>query len=267
MNGSSRALSVGLGRAHRVQRGVSLVELMVGVTVGLIVTAGAALVATQQINEHRRLMLEVQLQQDLRVTAELLQRDLRRAGYRGVPASGVWEPERGAGAIPAKEAASSPYTAASANPAGDEFYYRYARTVPGTTAINASNVVASNEQFGIRWNSSTKALYLQLGMSNGQPNWQPITDPDLVLVQHFSANVATLNVPLDDLCDPSCTAAGTCPTQAVRLVNFTITAVARSDSRVRRTLNVSEKIRADAISGACPSAAAPAPPPATPPGP
>ena len=62
------------------QRGLGLVELMVGITVGLIVAAGASMMAVNQINEHRRLMLETQIQQDLRSVADLLQQDLRRAG-------------------------------------------------------------------------------------------------------------------------------------------------------------------------------------------
>lgn len=235
------------------QRGVGLVELMVGITVGLIVTAGAAMVATRQINEHRLLMLQVQMQQDLRIAADLLQQDLRRAGFRGLPASGVWEPERNGGAIAAKDAASSPYTAASQSANGDEIHYRYAKPPSGSTDVNTSNILASNEQFGIRWNSGTKVLYLQLGLVNGQPNWQPITDPDVVKIENFSANIVEQQLSLGDLCDPSCTAAGTCPTQTVRRVDFTIRAVSKADSAVQRTLTVSEKLRADDINGVCPA--------------
>jgi Tfp pilus assembly protein PilW len=242
-------LNTSLARPGATQRGVGLVELMVGITVGLIVTAGAALVATRQINEHRRLMLEVQMQQDLRIAADLLQQDMRRAGYRGLPASGVWEPERNAGATGAQDAASSPYAAASTNATGDQLLYRYARPPAGATAVNKTNVLASNEQFGIRWNRSNKSLEIQLGLNN----WQPITDPDVVKIENFTASIVTQQVQLVDLCDPTalCVAAGTCPTQGVRQVNFTITAVAKSDSSVQRTLNVSERIRADEITGAC----------------
>lgn len=239
-------------RSGKAQRGVGLVELMVGITVGLIVTAGAAVVATRQINEHRRLMLEVQMQQDLRIAGDLLQQDLRRAGYRGLPSNGVWQPERNAGATPAKEAASSPYTQLTQSAGGHDLYYRYARTSGGVR--NTTNVVKANEQFGIRWNQGTESLSIQLGfLANGQANWQPITDPDVVLIKDFVPTIVTQQIPLDDLCDPSCKAAGTCPTQTVRRVDFTIKAVAKSDSSVVRTLVVSEKLRADDISGACPA--------------
>jgi prepilin-type N-terminal cleavage/methylation domain-containing protein len=74
------------------QHGLGLIELMVGITVGLIVAAGASIVAVNQINEHRRLMLEMQIQQDLRTTADLIQQDLRRQGFRGTAELGVWAP-------------------------------------------------------------------------------------------------------------------------------------------------------------------------------
>lgn len=241
------------------QRGVGLVELMVGITVGLIVTAGAAIVATRQINEHRRLMLEVQMQQDLRIAADLLQQDMRRAGYRGLPANGVWEPERNAGATPAKEAASSPY--ASLSNTADTLLYQYAKQIPvdpnnpgGAKTLNTTNVVASNEQFGVQWNKTDGTLELKLGLrSNGSANWQPITDPNVITIENFAVSIVTQQISLADLCDPACVSAGNCPTQAIRNVTFTIRATAKSDPSVARTLTVNEKIRADDVSGACPA--------------
>lgn len=231
------------------ERGLGLVELMVGITVGLIVAAGATLVATRQITEHRRLMLEVQMQQDLRVAADLLQQDLRRAGYRGLPANGVWEPEHSGGASPAKEAASSPYTELTQTRGGKDLFYRYARFLPNaSTTMNTSNVVANNEQFGIRLNAKT--LYLKLGLVNGQANWQPITDPDTILIDDFIPVINSQQIPLDDLCE--CPAGSICPTMAVRSVRLTIKAVAKSDANVKRTLVVEEKIRADDVNGVCP---------------
>ncbi|WP_293502575.1 hypothetical protein [Roseateles sp.] len=238
-------MNLHLRRASRglAERGLGLVELMVGITVGLIVVAGATLVATRQITEHRRLMLEVQMQQDLRVAADLLQQDLRRAGYRGLPANGVWEPERSAGTIPAKPAASSPYTVLTQPQGTNDLLYRYARPPAGTTAVNTSNALASNEQSGIRL--SNKTLYLQLGQSN----WQPITDPDAVLIENFTPVISTQQISLEDVCD--CTTGGACPTLTLRRVDVTIQAVSKSDRNVKRTLRVSEKIRADLVDGVC----------------
>jgi type IV pilus assembly protein PilW len=59
---------------------MSLVEMLVGVTVGLLIVAGAATLASTQWVENRRLLLEAQVRQDLRAAADLVSRELRRAG-------------------------------------------------------------------------------------------------------------------------------------------------------------------------------------------
>ncbi|MCF8206035.1 MAG: prepilin-type N-terminal cleavage/methylation domain-containing protein [Methylotenera sp.] len=237
-------------QTRRSQRGIGLVELMVGITVGLIVAAGAAVVATRQIVEHRRLMLEVQMQQDLRVAADLIQQDLRRAGYRGLPANGVWEPERDGGAVAPKPAQASPYAAITQSTGGGDLFYRYAKNAAGTTRMNTTNSLASNEQFGIK--VANKTLYLQLGLVSSLPNWQPITDPDAIEIVGFTPTIVTQQLPLDDLC--ICPAGTTCtmPTMTVKRVTITINAVSKSDPNVRRTLQLTERIRADDISGTCP---------------
>ena len=76
-------------------RGLSLVELMVGVAVGLFVVAAAALMASGQLSDNRRLLLETQLQQDLRATVDIVTRELRRTGYWASPQSGVPSPTEG----------------------------------------------------------------------------------------------------------------------------------------------------------------------------
>jgi Tfp pilus assembly protein PilW len=63
------------------QRGLSLVELMVGMALGLFIVAGAAMLTGTQLGENRRLILETQVQQDLRAAADIITRELRRAGY------------------------------------------------------------------------------------------------------------------------------------------------------------------------------------------
>jgi prepilin-type N-terminal cleavage/methylation domain-containing protein len=70
------------GSARR-QRGLSLVELMVGITIGLIVVAAASLLVSGQLTESRRLIAEAQVQQDLRASADIIARELRRSGGIG----------------------------------------------------------------------------------------------------------------------------------------------------------------------------------------
>lgn len=242
-------------RFRRVaQRGLGLVELMVGITIGLIVAAGASLIAVNQINEHRRLMLETQVQQDLRTAADLLQQDMRRAGFRGLAQLGVWTPASGVG-TPLEEApqvaTANPYSTVTRTEtdAIRSLEYSYARS-NADGEYSTGTELASNEYFGIKWDKAKRTLYLQLGRKDDQANWQPITDPDTVEIIDFNIQVFDQNVPLGEFCESACTAA-TCPTQAVRRVEFKIRGRAKHDPDVVRTLSGAERIRADALTGAC----------------
>ncbi len=240
------------------QRGLSLVELMVGITIGLIVSAAASVLAVNQINEHRRLMLETQIQQDLRTAADLLQQELRRAGFRGNAELGVWAPPTGDGSLnqqAAQVASASQFAEMTRtdNNAGRSLTYRYARG-----AYSATGSVRDNENFGFRWDRASKTLYLMIGLASGQPNWQPITDPDAVKITDFTIDLDELQATdvgdfCDRPCDPPTAGAAACPRHVVRQVRFRIDAEAAHDSRVKRTLTGVERLRADKIVGACPA--------------
>ncbi|MFN3304119.1 MAG: PilW family protein [Roseateles sp.] len=239
------------------QRGLGLVELMVGITVGLIVAAGASMVAVNQITEHRRLMLETQVQQDLRAAADLLQQDLRRAGFRGDATYLAYVPASGVGS-----AAEEPAQAASANPFMEitevdssevrSVEYTYARSGPlGVFVI--SDTPQAKEHFGVRWDKRSKALYLKLGLkADGTGNWQPVTDPTTVEIIDFDFQLSTQDIALSEFCDTDCAGAN-CPRQQVRRIDFTLRGRAVHDGAVVRTLGGTERVRADAVTGACPA--------------
>ena len=71
-------------------RGLSLVELLVCIAVGMFVVASAAMLVSTQLNDNRKLLLETQVQQDLRAAADIITRELRRAGHWNNAASFVW---------------------------------------------------------------------------------------------------------------------------------------------------------------------------------
>ncbi|MBA4217252.1 MAG: hypothetical protein C0460_07975 [Methylibium sp.] len=250
-------------------RGLGLIELMVGITVGLIVAAGASLVAVNQINEHRRLMLEIQVQQDLRTAADLVQQELRRAGFRGRADLGVWSPPQGVGTLKQLEARPAsvnefmpvdtsdtrnlirrPLLVSKSDTTGTVMTFVYAQGTP----YSPTGVPDSGEYRGFKWDKSTGVLSLALGLgATLQPNWQPITDPDSVTITNFDVSVVTQSVSLGQFCENACNA-GTpnCPVQEVYRVNFTLTGKAKHDANVVRTLTGTERVRAAAINGACP---------------
>lgn len=222
-------------RRQTAPRGLSLIELMVAVAIGLVVAAAAVTLLTSQLRESRSLLLEARLMQDLRTTADIVARDLRRAGYWGASTDGVWA--TGAGAV-----AANPYAAvAPATAASDAVSFRFSRDAAENNRVDA------NEQFGFRLR--TGVIEIQLGAGN----WQALTDKGTFMVTQFSLapNVQTLS--LDAFCARPCPAgASTCPPQQ-QVRSFTVEIGGRlaDDASVTRSVRSQVRLRNDPVVGAC----------------
>ncbi len=222
------------GRA--THRGLTLVELLVGLALGLLVLAAGATLLTHHLREHRALLLEARLMQDLRTAAELVARDLRRAGHWGDAAAGVWSPVLAARANP--YAALAPAAAAS-----DAASFGYSRD-----AVE-NHLLDGNEQFGFRLRN--KAIELQLGSGN----WQALTDATLLAITAFSIAPTLEEIDLGALCSQPCPAeSATCPPrQQVRSLAVQISGRSLADATVTRSLQARVRVRYDALVGACPA--------------
>ncbi len=215
-------------------RGISLVELLVGVAVGLLIVAGGIVFMTGSWSEHRSLLLESRLMQDLRTAADVIIRDVRRSGYWGASETGVWT--AGASAV-----ASNPYDAFSAT--ADSLAFRYSRDAIENDSLD------TNEQFGFRLRSGV--IELQLGSGN----WQALTDAATVTVTAFRVVPTTQWVSLEEACPVACpaSAAGCPPRLAVRDVALEISGRAVADPQVLRTVRSAARLRNDLVVGACPA--------------
>lgn len=229
---------------HQRQRGLSLIEMMVGLTVGMIVTAGAVMMATHQLADHRRLVLETQVQQDLRAAADLLLRDIRRAGFWVLPENGVW-----AEGLPLERSA---YGAVQTLDQNAGLTYDYSRADNRTARVPTypeDNVVQPNrEEFGFRLRNGT----LQFLVSG---RWQPLTDPGTLKITGFNVQVSTQDIALDEFCPKPCPAGMVCEpfVQQVRHVAVRLVGEAVHDAHVVRSVNLSTRVRNDALSGSCPA--------------
>ena len=222
--------ALGPRRAPRSrQRGLSLIELMIAITVALFIAAAGGSMLVGQLREHRALALEARLTQDLRTAADVITRDLRRAGYWG-----------NAGAV----AGANPYGAFTPETAA-------ADTVSLRYSMDASenNVVDGNEQFGFRLRAGV--IELQLGAGN----WQALTDAGTLTVTAFSVTPTVQDVSLASFCASACSSgSATCPPhQQIRSLAVVISARLVSDARVIRTVRSDVRVRADAVIGACAS--------------
>lgn len=224
---------------RRSGRGLSIVELMVGITIGLFILAGATMVLTTQLGDNRRLLLEAQVQQDLRTTADMISRDIRAAGYWVRAFSQVWP---AAGTAPQ----ANPYSATPITTTGNGTSVVYARSLndDATGANFEDDVITDNERSGFRLKADTGAIQVQLGLGN----WQDLTDPNVVTVSNFNllVNTTNLDLPLTPL------GPGGCPLkQLVRDVVLTIEMQAAHDSSVRRSLTNRIRLRNDVPMEVC----------------
>lgn len=226
---------------RRHGRGLSLVELLVGLAVGLMVVAGAAMVSSTQISDSRRLLLETQIQQDLRAAADIITRELRRSGSNAAlnqARAYVWNPATNA--LPA----TNPYaTVALTGTPATQVVYAYYRS-------NA--VLGGQGPYGFKLENG--AIKSQI---DADGNWQELTDIRAVTVDTFTITENS-TVPAAQLpCPNDCPGGGTAcwPTLKVRELVIDIAAHATNDTSIRRTLSTTVRLRNDLLtfSGAvCP---------------
>jgi type IV pilus assembly protein PilW len=231
----SRGPALRRARPLRAARGLSIVELLVGVAIGLLIVTVAVRFLADHLRESRSVLLESRLMQDLRTAADVITRDLRRAGYWGAAESGVWAAATG-------PAHANPYVAvAPAAAASDVVTFEYSRDATENGSID------SNEQFGFRLRNGT--LQMRLGGSS----WQALTDTETLTVTQFTVTPQIQEVNLADTCTASCIAGSTtCPPRLqVRSLALLIRGQATTDAAMARTVRSSVRLRNDVVVGAC----------------
>lgn len=210
--------------AARRQGGLSLVELMVGTAIGLFIVAVACTALSGQLEDNRRLMLAMQVEQDLRAAADLIARDLRRAGY--------WSHA----ARQAAAGASNPYGDVSATAASVAYAY----------AQDGDDTVDGDEYTGVKLEDGTVKLLL------GEGGWQPLTDPGTVTVTALRVTLTKESVDLSAYCPSPCPPGAECaPQQQLRSALIEMAGASATDARVTRTLQVRLRVRNDVVNGRC----------------
>jgi prepilin peptidase dependent protein B len=228
------------------QRGLSIVELMVGVAIGLFIVGGAVKLFIDMFSNNRRLLIETRVNQDLRAAADIIARDIRRAGYWQGAASAL-------NVAPGTVPTTNPYSAATIASASID--YSYDR---GAGASAAGFSLASNQ------------LYMLVGGTS-----QPLTDAATVSITRFEiANSASAtqwfdlaqNCPCISVAASAagggCTVAGILanaagsasrPQVGVRWVDIIIEGESPTMPTVRRQVIESVRLRNDQLRGACPA--------------
>jgi type IV pilus assembly protein PilW len=220
---------------RRRQRGLSLVELMIGTTIGLFVVAGTVGLYANNAANSRKLLAEARLNQDLRAAMDLVVRDLRRSGYWGNAIKGTTITGSGTGTM------ANPYRGIETT-GTDELTYQFSRDA------TEDDAVADTEQFGFMLEAGV------LKMQTEKESWLPMTDSHQVTVSEFTIVNEPQELALGSLCPTVC-AVGTpnCPTMTVRHFKITLKGRSVTDPNVVRTLQASVRPRNDQLEGQCPA--------------
>lgn len=224
--------------SSRHVRGFSLLELLIGLALGLFILSNGLLLLASHLNENRILILEARLMQDLRGAATSIARDLRRAGHWGDAGAALW---REGAAL-----RSNPYQSiSSVATTPDTVRLRYSRDA------RENNLVDGNEEFGFRLRNQT--IDTMLGGS-----WQSLTDPATVRVTALRLTSISNDVVQPELCEKSCPPGGPgvaeCPPRLqIRRFAIEISGESPVDPKIRRSIQTSARVRNDAMFGACPS--------------
>jgi prepilin peptidase dependent protein B len=236
------------------QRGLSIVELLVGVAVGLFLVAGAVTMFVTNLGNSRQLLVEARINQDLRATTDLITRDLRRAGYWGNSLAGT------VATVTGGVSTTTPNPYRTITPGAGIVEYLFSRDV------TENNTPDNNENFGFQ-----RAVLNGVGvvqMKVGAGNWQTVTDPQAMDVTAFTVTPTETDVDVRSACAVTCcsdadvtagtcttrniAAGASCPTIRVRHYAVALTANAVGNARVVRTMETRVRPRTDEYAGVCP---------------
>lgn len=228
-------------------RGLSLVELMVGIAVGLFIVAAATVLVSGQLGENRRLILDTQLQQDLRATADIITRELRRSGAIGASQNTIAHPT-----LPAQENLLTLMIPSAAGTISDVTFLYERPPNPGSTT-------GEQGPWGFRLVSATGVIQTRLGTAG----WQDLTDRNVVRVTGFTIEIQREPgqvLPCPRLC-PVTNDTACWPILQVRNFVVNIQAQSAGDLSITRSIQSVVRVRNDWVqfrtAGASPKPACP----------
>ena len=220
------------------QRGYTLIELMIGLLIGTIVLAAAVTFFVTLLSGQRDHNQIVRLNQDVRAMADLMVRDIRRAGFLT--------------ANPASNAAlllNNPYfNTASAGATTDLNVLNSGSCI--LYAYNADNTdppsVATSHRFGFRLSGTDVQIRISGDTNENCTNgsWETMNSPGVdVASLVFTVSSAEYNATTESVSAGSCSTGESCV--VVRTVNMTLDAELESDSSIQQSIEETIRIRND----------------------
>lgn len=208
-----------LVRFKQRQRGFTLLELMIGLAVGLIVVSGVLVVYLSTVESSGSTLKSSRLNQEMSALINIMSNDMRRAGFWGTP--DFTTPESNPFSI--VDTATPANTTALAVHAltgavwNDTTYAatlgdRNGRCITYSYDANQDGSVDNNERLGFRWSGlATDPIEMRTSTSGGtnlcndagNDSWEPITDPDTMTITNLSFALYIDDTPTNDLSNDS----------------------------------------------------------------
>jgi len=197
------------------QRAYSLIELMISITIGLIISAAVLTMYVSIVKSDNDNLKSIRLNQDIRAAMGLIVRDLRRAGYNS-----------GAVADVLSGLATKPFQGLNIDTGNSCLNYSYDADKNGLSA---------NESFGFKLDAGAIQSSSNTTDCSANGVWLPLTDQFLVEITAFTLNDVPVTVTIDP--GPPVTSITT------RQVTISITARLTRDTDVVRTISEIVEVR------------------------
>lgn len=244
------------------QAGVTLIELMVGLTIGLFVIGGVLTVYMSTLQSSSSTLKQSRLNQEITTLVNIMSTDIRRAGYwaNATPTTSPSNPFSQEGSTALDVLDSSTNVSAGNTGSGNCITYTYDADDDGAVDLD--------ELYGFKligtdiWmrnscdNGGTDDCAAATADSCTLGNWERITDPNTIQVNSLvfdlansecvNANVDNTNAAND--CYAVVPAAGSEESTAeIRQVDIGLNAELISDSLVDASMNITVRVRNDLI--------------------
>lgn len=217
-----------LVNTHSTQKGVTLIELLIGMVVGLIVLSGVIYVFITSVSSSRDILNSSRLNQDLSAIMSIISGDLRRAGH--------W--------IETASNASSPFT-----DIGMDIHVVSSSCVLYSYDTDADGDVDGSDYSGLRLSSG--AVWIRTSGTSmtdcSAGSWERLSDQNFMTIDVANSSfVDSSKCLINGAASTACpSATGTDEVAQVREIQITLSANVNSDNDWQKTVQESVKIRND----------------------
>lgn len=258
----------------RTQAGVTLIELMIGMLIGLFVTGGVISVYIAVADSSAQTLKQSRLNQEMSAIMNVMTNDIRRAGYwvsagANLPhenpymAFDATDHDAKTNALQVRDSSANVFISDQAS--GSCIIYTY------DTNEDANTTIESVERFGFRWKGTGNPLEMKVsGTSNTcagtSPQWQPVNDTNSITITGLTfdlGNSTCINASepddvedggdasvVDDAIEYNCFTVTPDSGEVltiVREVAITLNAKLANDDLVKASMNQTVRVRNDLV--------------------